>query len=128
MRIAVTRTSIPIPARLGSAFPRRDDGAEFEADGGLEFGIAERASAQFVPPQGGERGIVGVGLEQIGEARRGKATGRVYSSASPALRRPSKSGGMLGACDISHLTVSWVFKPRASAKEVFAWSAFPSSA
>ena len=52
----------------------------------------------------------------------------LHSSGSPALRRPSNTGGRFGVCAINHLTVSLGLRRRASAKAVFASSILPSSA
>ena len=51
-----------------------------------------------------------------------------HSSGSPALRRPSTSGGMFGEWVCSHLRVSWGLRRRASAKADVASSILPSSA
>jgi hypothetical protein len=52
----------------------------------------------------------------------------IHSSASPALRRPSNSGGMFTEWVCCHLRVSSELRRRASAKADVASSILPSSA
>ena len=54
--------------------------------------------------------------------------GCLHSSGSPALRRPSNSGGRFGAWSVSHLTVRLGLRRRASASAVFALSVLPARA
>ena len=52
----------------------------------------------------------------------------IHSSGSPALRRPSNSGGMFTEWVCCHLRVRWGLRRRASAKADVASSILPSSA
>jgi hypothetical protein len=66
--------------------------------------------------------------DNVGDQDRSKFSGLAHSSGSPALRRPSNSGGRFSSRSIIHLTVSLGLRRRASAKAVFASSILPSSA
>ena len=103
-----------------------DDAPVMRGDGGID-----QVAAQ--PPQPRQRAIlVRAGepavADHVGDQDRRDFPGLAHSSGSPALRRPSNSGGMFTEWVCSHLRVSWGLRRRASAKADFASSILPSSA
>ena len=103
-----------------------DDAAVMGGDGGVDEIAAEAPK----PREGAILVLTGepAVADDVGHQDRGEFPGLSHSSGSPALRRPSNSGGKFGAWSISHLTVSSGLRRLPSARAVFASSVLLSSA
>ena len=103
-----------------------DDAPVMRGDGGIDQIAAQppepRQGAILV--RAGEPAVA----DNIGDQDRRDFPGLAHSSGSPALRRPSNSGGIFTEWVCSHLRVSWGLRRRASAKADVASSILPSSA
>ncbi len=103
-----------------------DDAPMVHGDGRIDEVAAQR-------PEPRQRAVL-VGAREpavadhVRDQDRRNFPGLAHSSGSPALRRPSNTGGRFGVCAIIHLTVSLGLRRRASAKAVFASSILSSSA
>src|SRR5271166_4087282 len=126
---------------LDGAAHRVDHAAEFDeaaVPGALDdasvmgsYGGINQIAAQ--PAQPRQRAIlVRAGepavADHVRDQNRRDFSGLAHSSGSPALRRPSKSGGILNEWVCCHLRVIWGLRRRASAKADVASSILPSSA